>query len=152
MSMSGSSNMMSGSNYGNAYDTSRSRRYLANAGIEIPPEPIMGGEDEKAFHELDGYYYYPHALHEANISAGIRSHQPYQPHRDDRAPLSMANYSTHNPSRVKQEYQHTGFNLPSLSSGPLDAYGRHCGRFEGVQATRGYYPSAAIVHSEINSS
>jgi len=152
--MSGSSNMMSGNNYGNSYDTSRSRRYLTNAGIEIPPEPIMGNQDEKSFHELEGYYYYPHTLHESNISSGIRSHPlpTYQAHRDDRGHLSMANYSTHNPPRIKQEYQNTGFNLPSLSTGPLDAYGRHCGRFEGVQTSRGYYPSTAIAHSEISPS
>lgn len=150
VSLSGTSNLMSGSSYGNSYDGSKSRRYLSAAGIDVPPEPIMGTEDEKSFHELEGYYFYPHPMHEGSISSSLRSQPlpPYQPHRGNRRQLSNQNY----PGRVKQETQHTGFNLPSLSNGTLDAFGRHCGRFDGVPSTRGYYPSTTIVQSEINSS
>jgi meiosis-specific transcription factor NDT80 len=152
MSMSGSSNILQGNNYGGSYDTSRSRRYLSSSGIDIPTEPIMPAEDDKSYQDLDGYYYYPHSMHEGSVGSGLRSQAlpPYQPHRDDRGHLSMANYGSHNPSRVKQEF--SGYSLPSLSAGPLDQFGRNCGRFEGVPTSRGYYPTAPFVHSEINSS
>lgn len=150
LSLSGGSSMMSGGGYGNSYDTSRSRRYLSSAGIDVSNEPMMSADEEKSFHELDGYYYYPHSVHEGGIGSTLRSHAlpPYQSHRDDRSHLSTSGYL----GRVKQEHQHAGFSLPSLSNGTQDSFVRNCGRFDGVPTSRGYYPSTSIVHSEINTS
>ena len=150
---SASSSLMGASGYGGSYSTSRSVRYLAENGISIPAEPIMSAEEEKSYTDSEGYRYYPHTLFEANVSNGNRAQlPPFQTHLDDRSHISLSNYATNTQQpRVKQQYSNTGYNLPSLTGGPVSSYGYNCGRFEGVPSSRNYYPPTMVL-SQINSS
>jgi meiosis-specific transcription factor NDT80 len=118
--------MLPGSGYGNSYD-SRSHYSRANiAPLQIPMEPTLSAEEARSIEESPGYLYFPGAIFEGQEA---RHHLP-----------SMSEY-TH--TKIKQEYGTSGYILPSLSS-TQDGLSRHCGRFDGMPESRGYFPTALI--------
>lgn len=126
VNMSGTSSMLPGSGYGNSYD-SRSHYSRANiAPLQIPMEPTLSAEEARSIEESPGYLYFPGAIFEGQEA---RHHLP-----------SMSEY-TH--TKIKQEYGTSGYILPSLSS-TQDGLSRHCGRFDGMPESRGYFPTALI--------
>lgn len=161
MSMSGGSSMLPGGPYTAPYDTRHQYSGQSHVGqFELPVEPIMSGEEAKAIDEAEGYQYYPSVLNEGHL-ANTRTHtyssMPSSSRYDDRAnggPYqlpSVGEYGSQSP-RIKQEYG-GGLSLPSLhSTGPSDAYGRNCGRFEGHPTSRGFYPIINYQNHEVDTS
>jgi meiosis-specific transcription factor NDT80 len=131
MSM-GSSSMLPGAGYG-SYDNRSGGHYRSG----LPPlhEPVLSPEESKAIVESPCYMYYPGAVYEG---------------QEPKYTLpSVGDYTT---SKVKHEYGPAGgYVLPSISSGPGDGagLGRQCGRWDGVDTSRGYYPTAVLQH-ELN--
>lgn len=120
MSMSGSSSMLSGPGYSNSYDN-RSHHYRSHiAPLQIPMEPTLSAEEAKGIVESPDYVYYPGAIYEGHEDRFL--HLP-----------SMAAYTT---SKVKSEY--------GVFSGS-----RHCGRWEGMGESKGYFPTA-LMQQELN--
>lgn len=145
MGLGGAGGMMpGGGGYGGAYDVARSRRYALHAGLEIPAEPALAPDEDRAFHDLEGYFYYaqpqPQGVHEG----GIAARGAYQPHRDamvqhqqQQQGHQQGHHQSHQQQqhqqtqhnqhmgyppppllRAKQEYAvHAGFSLPSLAAG-----------------------------------
>ena len=156
MTLSASSSMLAGNNYVGSYEN-RSHHYLSSSyggHLDTPMDPIMSSEEVKAIDESDGYLYYPAPLFEGT-GVGIshpRSHNISPFNRDDRAGPA---YQLPNPGpKIKQEFGHShgGYSLPSLTANaPVDSFGRHCGRFEGLSTSRGYFPTV-YPHSEVNTS
>ena len=149
MGRPGSIGMGGGQQYGNAYGAQIAREHCERFGLSIPAEPIMTQEEEEMFKGQSGYSYYPSAISEPNI---LQTALPPFQHRQDQ------NQGYRPP--IKQEY--TGYGLPSPNSiglrplgngsSNVDNWGRQCGgRFEGTNATRGYYP-IHNVHSDVNAS
>ncbi len=142
------------------FGTQRSRRYLENEGISMPPEPMISQEDQKGWLEQDGYTYYLQPLRDSTAMPSL----PYLPHRDLGNNNGYGSGGGFGQQRIKQEYsQHGGYGLPSLTNmspltgsgvgGGVDGFaGRTLGRWEGVSTSRGYYPNTIPHGSEINSS
>ncbi|KAF8846990.1 NDT80/PhoG like DNA-binding family protein-like protein [Acephala macrosclerotiorum] len=137
MSMSGSSSMLSGPGYSNSYDN-RSHHYRSHiAPLQIPMEPTLSAEEAKGIVESPDYVYYPGAIYEGHEDRFL--HLP-----------SMAAYTT---SKVKSEYGSGGYVLPSLTSSHggdgVFSGSRHCGRWEGMGESKGYFPTA-LMQQELN--
>lgn len=129
ISMGGSS-MLQSSSYGNTYD-GRSHHYRSNiAPLQIPMEPTLSAEEAKSIEEAPGYLYYAAPIYEVNEN---RHHQ------------GVSDYGT---PKVKQEYNSGGYTLPSLMN-THDGLGRHCGRWDGVPESKGYFPTA-MLQQELN--
>ncbi|PBP20363.1 NDT80/PhoG like DNA-binding family protein [Diplocarpon rosae] len=132
MSMS-SSSMLPGSTYTN-YD-SRGGHYR-NAGIpplQMPMEPPLCHEEVKCLDESPpSYLYYPGAMYEGQESR-----------------YTLPSVSEHTMSKTKHEYSGGGHVLPSLTSTADAGYGRSCGRWDGVDGGRGFFPHA-MVPQEMN--
>jgi meiosis-specific transcription factor NDT80 len=125
----GGSSMASSSSYGNSYDT-RSHHYRSNiAPLQIPMEPTMSAEEAKSIEEAPGYLYYAAPIWEGNENRYLPAVSEYQG------------------PKLKQEYS-SGYTLPSLMHNQ-DGYGRHCGRWEGVPESKGYFPTA-LIQQELN--
>ena len=132
ISMGGSS-MLPTSNYGSSYD-GRSHHYRSNiAPLQIPMEPTMSAEEAKNIEEAPGYLYYAAPIYEVN---------------ENRYPLALPGVSEYATSKVKQEYSSSGYTLPSLMT-TQDGFGRHCGRWDGVPESKGYFPTA-LIQQELN--
>ena len=126
MSMGGSS-MPSTSNFGGSYDT-RSHQYRSHiAPIQIPMEPTLSAEEAKSIEEVPGYMYYPTGIWEGS---------------ENRYP-AVSEYQ----NKMKQECS-SGYTLPSLMNSQ-DGFGRHCGRWDGVPESKGYFPTA-LIQQELN--
>jgi len=131
MAMSGTSSMLPGPGYGGSYDA-RSHHYRSNiAPLQIPMEPTLSAEEAKSIEESPCYLYYPGAIYESHEA---RYQLP-----------SVSEYTT---AKIKHEYPSSGYVLPSLSS-TQDGLGRHCGRWEGVSESKGYFPTA-LIQQEMN--
>ncbi|KAE9363132.1 NDT80/PhoG like DNA-binding family protein-like protein [Stipitochalara longipes BDJ] len=126
ITMSGTSSMLPGPAYSGSYND-RSHHYRGNiAPLQIPMEPTLSAEEAKSIEESPCYLYYPGAIYEGG-------EQRYQ------LP-SVNEYTT---SKIKSEFVGSGgsgYVLPSLS-GVDGGLGRHCGRWEGVPESKGYFPA-----------
>lgn len=123
--------MLPGPGYGGSYD-GRSHHYRSNiAPLQIPMEPTLSAEEAKSIEESPCYLYYPGAIYESHEA---RYQLP-----------SVSEYTT---AKIKHEYPSSGYVLPSLSS-TQDGLGRHCGRWEGVTESKGYFPTA-LIQQEMN--
>jgi meiosis-specific transcription factor NDT80 len=123
------SSMTPASNYGSSYDT-RSNHYRSHiAPLQIPMEPTMSAEEAKSIEEAPGYLYYAAPIWEGN---------------DNRYLPGVSEYPI---SKVKQEYT-SGYTLPSLMNNH-DGFSRHCGRWDGVPESKGYFPTA-LIQQELN--
>lgn len=133
MSMGSSSSMLPGSGY--SYDSRGGGHYRSGIPpLQIPHDPIMSQDEEKAITETPFYTYHPGVF--------------YEGHEDRYTLPSVSQYTT---SKVKHEYG-TGNFLPSLSSAADSfGYGRQCGRWDAVSGSRGYYPTEVLQH-ELNMS
>lgn len=130
ISMSGTTSMLPSSSFGGSYDA-RSHHYRSNAPpVQIPMEPTLSAEEAKSIEEAPGFLYYPGPIYEGHES---RHHLP-----------SLSDYT----SKVKQEYNSSGYVLPSLPS-TQDVLGRHCGRWDGITESKGHFPTA-LIQQEMN--
>jgi meiosis-specific transcription factor NDT80 len=126
----GGTSMAPASGYGSSYDT-RSNHYRSNiAPLQIPMEPTLSAEEAKSIEEHPGYLYYAAPIWEGNESR-------YLP--------GVSEYSAS--SKIKQEYS-SGYTLPSLMNSQ-DGFGRHCGRWDGVPESKGFFPTA-LIQQELN--
>ena len=124
ISIGGTSSMLPTSNYGSSYD-GRSHHYRSNiAPLQIPMEPTLSAEEAKGIEESPGYVYYPATIFESNEN---RYQLP-----------GVSEY------KIKQEYN----TLPSWRDSQ-DGFGRHCGRWDGVPESKGYFPTA-LIQQELN--
>ncbi|KAG4428661.1 hypothetical protein IFR05_015856 [Cadophora sp. M221] len=126
MSM-GSSSMLPGSGY-SSYDNRGGGHY--RSAIPTLHEPVMSQEEDKAISDSHCYLYYPAVI--------------YEGHEQQKYTLpSVSEYTT---SKVKTEYGNSGgYVLPSIaSSGDSIGFGRQCGRWDGVDGSRGYFPSTVL--------
>jgi len=131
MNISGTTSLLPSSGYGNSYDT-RSHHYRSNvAPLQIPMEPTLSAEEAKSIEEAPCYLYYPGAIYEGH-----------------EARYQLPSVSEHATSKIKQEYNASGYVLPSLAS-TQDASGRHCGRWEGTTESKGWFPTA-LIQQELN--
>ncbi|KAH8597343.1 NDT80/PhoG like DNA-binding family protein-like protein [Bisporella sp. PMI_857] len=129
VTMSGTS-LLPSSNYGSGYD-GRSHHYRSSiAPLQIPMEPTLSAEEAKSIEEAPGYMYYPGPIYEGHEGR-----------------FGLPSVSEYAPSKVKQEYSSPGYVLPSLAS--TQDFGRHCGRWEGTQESKGYFPTA-LIQQELN--
>ena len=129
--MGGTSSMLPGPGYGSAYDGRSHHHYRSNiAPLQIPMEPTLSAEEAKSIEESPCYLYYPGAIYEGHETR----HQ---------LPSVGADYG-----KVKHEYGSGGYMLPSLDTSGSYA-SRHCGRWEGVGESKGYFPTA-LVQGEMN--
>jgi meiosis-specific transcription factor NDT80 len=127
MGMGGPSSILPSTGYGGGYD-SRSHQYRANIPpLQIPLEPTLSAEDDKNLSEAPGYSYYPGAIYE-NFDP------KYQ----------LPSVTDYNIPKVKHESSFGGWSLPSLTS--TDSLSRHCGRWEGVPESKGFFPTALMQH------
>jgi meiosis-specific transcription factor NDT80 len=130
ITMSGTSSMLPGSGYSGAYD-SRSHHYRSSiAPLQIPMEPTLSAEEAKSIEESPCYLYYPGAIYEGG---------------EQRFTLPSVGHGEYTTSKIKSEYiggqgGGGGYVLPSLS-GMGDGLGRHCGRWEGLTESKGYFPA-----------
>ena len=123
--------MLPGQSYGGSYD-GRSHHYRSNiAPLQIPLEPTLSAEEAKSIEESPCYLYYPGAI--------------YEGHENRYQLPSVSEYTT---TKIKHEFPTSGYVLPSLSS-TQDGLSRHCGRWEGVPESKGYFPTA-LIQSELN--
>ncbi|KAK6598167.1 NDT80/PhoG like DNA-binding family protein, partial [Botrytis cinerea] len=129
VTMSGTSSMLPGSNNYGSYD-GRSHHYRTGP-LQIPMEPTLSAEEAKSIEDAPCYMYYPTPIWEG---AEPRNQLP-----------SLPEYV---PGKIKQEYNTGGYSLPSIS-GAQDSLGRHCGRWEGVPESKGYFPTMALAQ-ELN--
>ncbi|KAF7921481.1 uncharacterized protein EAE97_011270 [Botrytis byssoidea] len=129
VTMSGTSSMLPGSNNYGSYD-GRSHHYRTGP-LQIPMEPTLSAEEAKSIEDAPCYMYYPTPIWEG---AEPRNQLP-----------SLPEYV---PGKIKQEYNTGGYSLPSIS-GTQDSLGRHCGRWEGVPESKGYFPTMALAQ-ELN--
>jgi len=130
--------------------------------LETPIDPILSTEEASSIEEYQNYQYYPSPLYDSQISHPRPPHGlpgPQMPsYRDERSsgpPYAAYDgdiraYSTGESRRpIKEEYM--GPSLPNLAStwhfGPSGGRDynrsdtlRRCGRFEGTESSRGYYP------------
>jgi meiosis-specific transcription factor NDT80 len=132
INMSGTSSMMQGSSYSNTYD-GRSHQYRSHVPpLQIPMEPTLSAEESKGIEEHPGYGYYPAAIYEGQ-----------------EARYQLPSVSDYTPSKVKFEHGPTsGYVLPCLDSSQ-DGLGRHCGRWEAMPESKGYFPTA-FIQQELN--
>ncbi|KAL2061590.1 hypothetical protein VTL71DRAFT_6967, partial [Oculimacula yallundae] len=124
----GSSSMLPGSGYG-SYDN-RGGHYRSG----IPPlqEPMLSHDEDKSIVEPPYYMYCPGPI--------------YEGHEQKYTLPSVSDYTT---SKIKNDYGGAGgYVLPSIASS-TDSYGRQCGRWDTVENSRGYYPTA-ILQQELN--
>ncbi|KAI9785305.1 MAG: hypothetical protein M1839_000322 [Geoglossum umbratile] len=130
--------------------------------LDTPIDPILSTEEASSIEEYPSYQYYPSPLYDSQISQSRPSHGlpgPQMPsYRDERSngpPYAAYDgdiraYSTGEARRpIKEEYM--GPSLPNLAStwhfggssgrdyNRSDTL-RRCGRFEGTESSRGYYP------------
>ncbi|KAF7857911.1 hypothetical protein EAF04_009269 [Stromatinia cepivora] len=129
ITMSGTSSMLPGSSSYGSYD-GRSHHYRTGP-LQIPMEPTLSAEEAKNIEDAPCYMYYPTPIWEG---AEPRNQLP-----------SLPEYA---PGKIKQEYTTSGYSLPSIS-GAQDGLGRHCGRWEGVPESKGYFPTMALTQ-ELN--
>ncbi|PQE23207.1 ndt80 like dna-binding family protein [Rutstroemia sp. NJR-2017a BVV2] len=130
INMSGTSSMLPGPGYSSTYD-GRSHHYRS-APLQIPMEPTLSAEDAKGIENSNCYLYYPAPIWEGSEP---RNQLP-----------SLPEYV---PGKIKQEYNSGGaYSLPSIT-GAQDTLGRHCGRWEGVPKSVGYFPTTALAQ-ELN--
>ncbi|KAK6579867.1 hypothetical protein PZA11_007575 [Diplocarpon coronariae] len=95
--------------------------------LQIPMEPPLSPEEAKSIEESSPcYLYYPGALYEGQES---RFTLP-----------SVSEYAT--TSKTKHECGAGAYVLPSLASTADAAYVRGCGRWEGADGSRGFFPHA----------
>jgi meiosis-specific transcription factor NDT80 len=137
MGMPGTS-MLPSSGYGpSSYDarSHQHQHYRPNiASLSIPMEPTLSAEEADDITKKDCYVYYP-----APIWEGHEARYP--------RPSVSTDFAT---GKIKQEYNSSGFVLPSLTS-TQDHLGMHCGRWEGTTGSKGYFPSA-VIQQELNMS
>lgn len=99
------------------------------APLNVPMEPTLSSEEAKSIECNPGYLYYPASI--------------YEGHENRYGAVQR-------PNPVKTEFG-SGYTLPSLS-GVGDGnggWGRSCGRFEGVEGSKGYFPTGLVQH-ELN--
>jgi meiosis-specific transcription factor NDT80 len=128
VTMSGTSSMLPGPSYSSGYD-GRSHHYRSNIPpLQIPMEPTLSAEEAKSIEESPCYLYYPGAIYEGHES---RYQLP-----------SVSNVGEYTTSKIKSEYVGggSGYVLPSLS-GVDGSLARHCGRWDGVPESKGYFPA-----------
>ena len=133
ISMGGTSSMLpTTANYGGSYDSrSHTTTYRSNAApLQIPMEPTLSAEEAKGIVDLPTYAYYPGAIYESNE------------HRFHPLPGALALEQQQQHKVVKQEFSSP---LPSWQ----DGFGRHCGRWDGVAESKGYFPTA-LIQQELN--
>ncbi|TAQ86416.1 hypothetical protein B7494_g5266 [Chlorociboria aeruginascens] len=130
ISMSGAPSMLPGSSYPSSYDTRSQHHYRPNASVQIPMEPTLSAEEAKSIEESPCYLYYPGPIYEGHESR-------YQ----------LPSLPEYVPGKIKQEFG-SGYVLPSLSS-THEGFGRQCGRWEGVQESKGYFPTT-VLQQELN--
>lgn len=134
LGMNGSGTMGGSSYRGNTYslDPSPVGSHSVSSASSMSGGPVEGlvdqhhivdDEDSKPIENGDGYQYYPHPIYE-NISTKMESHGLPQPDR-----------------RIKEEYPVSG---PSVLPSTWAVGG--CGRFQGLESSRGFYPD---VHTHV---
>jgi meiosis-specific transcription factor NDT80 len=109
--------MLPSPGYGSGYD-GRSHNYHSNiALLQIPWNP-------------PSYLYYPGAIYEGHETTD---------HLPGVSGISSSEYTT---SKAKSEFVGgSGYVLPSLSDVDGGGLARHCGRWEGVPESKGYFPT-----------
>ncbi|PBP18427.1 NDT80/PhoG like DNA-binding family protein-like protein [Diplocarpon rosae] len=93
----------------------------------IPMEPTLSHEEVKSIEESPSYLYYPGAMYESQESR-----------------YTLPSVSEHTTSRTKHEYSGGGYVLPSLTSTADAGYVRSCGRWDGGDGGRGFFPHAMV--------
>jgi meiosis-specific transcription factor NDT80 len=128
--------------YGNSYGDPRHGGYSGGRHHhhhhDLPMEPILSPEAEKAIGETKGYQYYPAPVYddqESGSSVEVFHHQKMDPGQSDHQPSS--HQITMAPEKVKPEYESNVSNVWY----PGSYYSQRCGRYDGKPNSTGYYPS-----------
>ena len=143
MSHRASSNRSPSENLSDQSSTSSNYRNTAAVAYERPPESILTSEEKDHIENHDGYQYYPSTLFEAPAIPSMA--RPYT------ADLSNQHESAFSAHGASSDDVQTG--LGRVMGSPVESQRyqgshtmsgniatRNCGRFQGFDTSRGYYP------------
>ncbi|CZT49117.1 related to meiosis-specific protein NDT80 [Rhynchosporium secalis] len=130
---SGDMNMGGGSMLpGSGYSYNDNRGGYHRSGMPPLHDPTLSHDEEKSIAESSCFMYYPGAI--------------YEGHEQKYTLPSVSDYTT---SKINNDYSGAGgYVLPSITSS-TDGYVRQCGRWDGMESSRGYYPTT-ILQRELN--
>ena len=131
--------------YGNNYGDPRHGGYPGGRHHhhhDVPMEPMLSAEEEKAINETKGYQYYPTTIYE-NEQDSRNPVEVFHPHQKmDHESTTHHQPTSHHmdmaSNKVKAEYESGISNVWYPGS---SYYSQRCGRFEGKPSSNGYYPS-----------
>lgn len=105
---------------------------------DYPVDAVMSDADRIAIHEHDGYQYCPGAMYESvpNGAAGTHSLPP----------LAKMDSEARYPHEQQQRQYAVKAEYPGAIAGPQYQAGG-CGRFQGFESSRGYYPDLQSSYS-----